>query len=90
MTLLTIHYLIFYSAKNAMKIMTVKQGNGRIDTNIEDNLYTFNHYSFMSSCILCNEELKSPCEELFGVCKKDAPKVKQILSVAMSMGGFGK
>ena len=73
-----------------MKIMIVKQGNGRIDINIEDNLYTFNHYSFMSSCILCNEELKSPCEELFGVCKQDAPKVKQILSVAMSMGGFGK
>ena len=56
----------------------------------EDNLYTFNHYSFMSNCILCNEELKSPCEELFGVCKKDAPKVKQILSTAMSLGGFGK
>ena len=89
MTLLTIHYLIFYSAKNAMKIMTMKQRNGRTDTS-EDNLYTSKHYSIMSSCILCNEELKSPCEELFGVCKKDAPKVKQILSMAMSMGGFGK
>ena len=44
----------------------------------------------MSSCVLCNEELKSPCEELFGVCKADAPKVKQILSMAMSFGGFGK
>jgi hypothetical protein len=43
----------------------------------------------MSKCILCGTELKSPCEELFGVCKADAPKVKQILSTAMSFGGFG-
>ena len=42
-----------------------------------------------NNCILCGKELKSPCEELFGVCKADAPKVKQILSMAMSMGGFG-
>lgn len=44
----------------------------------------------MEKCILCSEELKSPCEELFGVCKRDAEKVKKILSVAMSFGGFGK
>lgn len=43
----------------------------------------------MTQCILCKKELNSNCEELFGVCKDDAPKVKQILSMAMSMGGFG-
>ena len=37
-------------------------------------------------CIFCNEELKTPCEQLYGICKDDAPKAKQILSMAMSVG----
>ena len=40
-------------------------------------------------CILCGKELNSNCEILFGVCKEDAPKVKRILGMAMSIGGFG-
>ena len=56
--------------------------------------YTYEDYSLMDKvekqkCILCGKELNSNCEQLFGVCKEDAPKVKRILGMAMSIGGFG-
>jgi hypothetical protein len=43
-----------------------------------------------TNCILCGALLKTPCEETYGVCKDDSVKVKTILSMAMSIGGFGK
>ncbi len=42
----------------------------------------------MSSCIICGKELKTPCEETYGVCKEDARKVKELLSFAMSFKGL--
>ena len=42
------------------------------------------------NCILCGNELKSPCEELYGICKDDAGKVKQIMGMAMSFAPGGK
>jgi len=39
------------------------------------------------NCVFCQKELKSPCEQLYGVCKEDAEKAKNILSVAMSFAG---
>jgi hypothetical protein len=36
------------------------------------------------NCVFCQKELKSPCEQLYGVCKEDAEKAMNILSVAMS------
>ena len=56
--------------------------------------YINEDYSLMDKvekqkCILCGKELNSACEQLFGVCKEDAPKVKRILGMAMSIGGFG-
>ena len=61
--------------------------------NIKHKTFYINEdYSLMEEkqkCILCGKELNSNCEQLFGVCKDDAGKVKKILSMAMSIGGFG-
>ena len=69
--------------------------NGSVQTvsktikNFNKTFYLFIPYTFMN-CILCGNELKSPCEELYGICKDDAGKVKQIMGMAMSFAPGGK
>jgi hypothetical protein len=39
-------------------------------------------------CLICGEELKTDCEKSYGICLKDAGKVKNLIAFAMSFQGF--